>query len=92
MERRLATGPSPTSSRSSGCGRQELVIRTAGGPTPFVYRYEFGSTPTGTLVTLRADVTVGRGPALLGPLAAQAVKRGVDANFKTLRHLLERDA
>ena len=69
---------------------KELAIRTTRGPTPFVYRYAFASTGAGTLVRLYADVRVGSGAPLFGPLAAQAIKRGVNANFATLRDILER--
>ena len=68
---------------------EELAIRITKGPTPFVYRYEFATTGAGTLVRLYADVQVGGG-ASLRSLAAQAVKRGVNANFATLRDILER--
>ena len=70
---------------------EELSIRTTSGPTPFDYRYEFATTAEGTLIRLHGDVQIRAGAALLGPLAAKAVKRGVDANFATLRAILERD-
>ena len=69
---------------------EELAIGTTSGPTPFLYRYEFATTSAGTLVRLYADVRVGGAASLLGPLAAQAIKRGVNANLATLRDLLER--
>jgi uncharacterized protein YndB with AHSA1/START domain len=69
---------------------EELTIRTTSGPTPFLYRYEFAPAGAGTLVRLRADVRVGGGASLLGPLATQAIRRGVNANFATLRDILER--
>ena len=69
---------------------EELAIRTTSGPTPFLYRYEFATTGAGTLVKLYADVRVGGAASLLGPLAAQAIKRGVNANLATLRDILER--
>jgi carbon monoxide dehydrogenase subunit G len=64
-------------------------IRTTSGPTPFVYRYRFTREGEGTLVDLDATVELGGAAAMLGPVAARAVKRGVDANFATLRQLLE---
>ena len=70
----------------------ELSIRTRSGPTPFVYRYAFEPTDRGTLIRLRAEVWLGAAATVLGPLAAAAVKRGVDANFGALREILERDA
>lgn len=69
---------------------EELAIRTTSGPTPFHYRYEFATTYAGTLVSLYADVRVAGAASLLGPLAAQAIKRGVNANLATLRDILER--
>jgi carbon monoxide dehydrogenase subunit G len=64
-------------------------IRTTSGPTPFLYRYRFAREGDGTVVHLDATVELGGAAAMLGPLAARAVKRGVDANFATLRQLLE---
>jgi uncharacterized protein YndB with AHSA1/START domain len=69
---------------------EELAIRTTSGPTPFHYRYELATTRAGTLVSLHADVRIAGAASLLGPLAAQAIKRGVNANLATLRHILER--
>jgi uncharacterized protein YndB with AHSA1/START domain len=91
MERRLPTG-SATNELEIVALRspEELAIRTTSGPTPFAYRYEFEATAGGTLVRLHAEVRIGGGASLLGPLAAQAVKRGVNANFATLREVLER--
>jgi uncharacterized protein YndB with AHSA1/START domain len=91
MQRRLPTGPATNelevlTRRPPG----ELAIRTTAGPTPFTYRYEFTTSGPRTLVRLGAEVTLGGGAALLGPLAAHAVKRGVDANLATLREILER--
>ena len=68
---------------------EQLTIRTTTGPTPFLYRYEFAATGAGTLVKLYADVALGGAASLLGPLAAQAIRRGVNANFATLRDILE---
>jgi carbon monoxide dehydrogenase subunit G len=67
----------------------EFVVRTTSGPTPFVYRYRFARDGDGTEVQLEATVELGALAAMLGPLATQAVKRGVDANLATLRQLLE---
>jgi uncharacterized protein YndB with AHSA1/START domain len=66
-----------------------LGLRTTSGPTPFVYRYRFVADGAATAVELDATVDLGRAAALLAPLAARAVKRGVDANFATLKELLE---
>jgi carbon monoxide dehydrogenase subunit G len=63
----------------------EFVLRTTSGPTPFVYRYRFAADGDATVVALDASVEL-RGPAAL---VARVVKRGVDANFATLRQILE---
>ena len=67
----------------------EFGIRTTSGPTPFVYRYRFSSQEDETVVHLDATVELGGAAAFLGPLAARAVKRGVDANFAALKRTLE---
>jgi carbon monoxide dehydrogenase subunit G len=61
-------------------------IRTTSGPTPFVYRYRVSSDRRGTVVELDARVEL---PGLLAPLAARAVRRGVDANLAALKRILE---
>jgi uncharacterized protein YndB with AHSA1/START domain len=71
---------------------EQLAIRTTSGPTPFTYRYELAAAGTATHVTLHADVRLGGATSLLGPLAAQGIKRGVNANLARLRDILERDA
>jgi uncharacterized protein YndB with AHSA1/START domain len=63
-----------------------FAIRTTSGPTPFAYRYTLTGEPGATVVALDAEVELG----LLGPIAARAVRRGVDANLATLRDALER--
>lgn len=65
-----------------------LTIRTTSGPTPFVYRYTFEPAKNGTRITLNAEVDLGVAN-LLGPVAGRAVKSGVQANFATLKRLLE---
>ena len=67
----------------------EFGIRTTSGPTPFVYRYRFASEGADTVVRLDAGVELPGLAGALGPLAARAVKRGVDANFATLKRTLE---
>jgi uncharacterized protein YndB with AHSA1/START domain len=67
-----------------------FTIRTISGPTPFVYRYRFEPAEDGTRLTLTAEVEVSGLASLAPGLAAHAVRRGVDANFATLRSILER--
>ncbi len=66
-----------------------VVIEASDGPTPFTYRYEIHGVNGGTELELDAEVELGGAAALLGPLAARAVKRGVDENLATLKTLLE---
>jgi carbon monoxide dehydrogenase subunit G len=67
----------------------EFGIRTTSGPTPFSYRYRFASEGADTVVHLDATVELPRVAAVLGPLAARKVRRGVDANFAALKRILE---
>jgi ligand-binding SRPBCC domain-containing protein len=70
----------------------EFGIRTTSGPTPFVYRYRFARDGAGTVVHLDASVELPGVAAVLGPLAARGVRRGVDANFAALKRTLEAGA
>ena len=67
----------------------EFGIRTTSGPTPFVYDYQFGFDGEDTIVHLDASVELAGVAGVLGPLAARAVRRGVDANFTALKRTLE---
>lgn len=67
----------------------EFGIRTTSGPTPFVYDYRFVSDGKDTIVYLDASVELAGVAGVLGPLAAPAVRRGVDANFTALKRTLE---
>jgi Polyketide cyclase / dehydrase and lipid transport len=67
----------------------EFAIRTTSGPTPFVYTYRLAPDQGATQVGLHGDVELGGPASLLGPLAARAVKRGVDANLASLKAILE---
>jgi len=67
----------------------EFAIRTTSGPTPFHYRYRFAPDGAGTVVHLDASVELPGVAGRLGPLAARAVRRGVDANFAVLKRTLE---
>ncbi len=66
-----------------------VVIEASDGPTPFTYRYELHEADGGTELELDAEVELEGVAAILGPLAARAVKRGVDENLATLKRLLE---
>ena len=67
----------------------EFGIRTTSGPTPFVYRYRFSPRRQGTLVHLDGRVGLPSAASVVAPLAARAVKRGVDNNFAALKRTLE---
>jgi hypothetical protein len=91
MHRDLPTGPA-----ANGLEVFELepparfAIRTTSGPTPFSDRYTFASDGGGgTVLALDATADPGGAAKLLGPLAAHAVKRGVEANLATLKRTLE---
>ncbi|MDQ3994809.1 MAG: SRPBCC family protein [Actinomycetota bacterium] len=68
---------------------EEVVVRASQGPTPFTYRYRFTDENGGTMISLSAEVDLGGIGGLLGPFAARTVRRGVDANFESLKRLLE---
>jgi ligand-binding SRPBCC domain-containing protein len=67
----------------------EFVIQTISGPTPWRYHYRFDSEGAATVVHLQASVELPGLAGVLGPLAARAVSRGVDANFVALQRTLE---
>ena len=67
-------------------------IRTTSGPTPFLYNYRFAPDGADTVIYLNASVELPRATAVLGPLAARGVRRGVDANLAALKHALEASA
>ena len=70
----------------------EFGIRTTSGPTPFVYDYRLASDGKDTIVHLDASVELAGVAGVLGPLAARAVRRGVDTNFTALKRTLEGNA
>jgi hypothetical protein len=67
----------------------EFAIRTLSGPTPFIYRYRLSADAGATVLELDAEVKLPGPAALLGPVAARGVKRGVDANLAALKAILE---
>ena len=70
----------------------DFAIRTTSGPTPFLYRYRFAPDLADTVIHLDATVELPGATAVLGPLAARAIRRGVDANLAALKHALEANA
>jgi uncharacterized protein YndB with AHSA1/START domain len=90
MRRELPTGQ--VENELEILGREhptEFGIRTTSGPTPFVYRYRFAADGADTVVHLDASVDLPGATAILGPLAARGVRRGVDANLAALKQSLE---
>lgn len=64
-------------------------IGTSEGATPFSYRYRLELRGVTTRVHLDGEIEV-TGPArLLGPVATQAFKRGIEDNLQALRGILE---
>lgn len=93
MERELPTGRVENALEVFACEHPtEFGISTTSGPTPFSYRYRFASDGADTVVHLDATVELPALAAVLGPLAARGVRRGVDANFAALKRTLEASA
>ena len=92
MERELGAGRVENLEVFARRQSSELGIRTTRGPTPFVYSYRFAADGTGTIVHLEAQVELPGVAAVLGPVAARGVRRGVDANFAPLQRALEESA
>jgi hypothetical protein len=90
MERDLPAGPAQNELEVVGRDAPtEFAIRTTSGPTPFEYRYELSEVEGGTNLQFYAHVELGGVASILGPVARRAVKKGVDDNLRTLKHLLE---
>jgi uncharacterized protein YndB with AHSA1/START domain len=90
MQRQLRSGPAENQLEVfSREHPTNFGIRTTSGPTPFLYHYRFASDGIATVVHLNASVELHGVTAALAPVAARAVRRGVDANLATLKHTLE---
>ncbi len=68
---------------------ERYAIRVTSGPTPFLYRYTFEPQGDRTRMSLSAEGSLGGAADLLSPIASITVKRGVQANFQTLKAALE---
>jgi polyketide cyclase/dehydrase/lipid transport protein len=88
MRRELPTGSAENTLEILERTPTTFVIRTTSGPTPFIYRYRFIADGSATILELDATVDV-PGPAAL---VRRAIKRGVDANLATLKHIQEAGA
>ena len=64
-------------------------IRTISGPTPLAYEFRFTADGPGTVVDVTLRAELGGVASLLGPVARQAVRRGVDDNLAALKKLLD---
>jgi uncharacterized protein YndB with AHSA1/START domain len=90
IERDLPGGPAENELEILALSRPtQFDMRTTSGPTPFTYQYRFVSDDGATEVQLAAEVELSGVAGALGPLASRVVKRGVDANFATLKGILE---
>jgi hypothetical protein len=90
MQRELPTGRVENGLEVFECEvPTKFGLRTTSGPTPFVYRYRFDPEGELTIVHLDARVELNGVAGALGPLAARAVRRGVDANFVALKGTLD---
>lgn len=76
---------------------KKLSIKIISGPTPFVYRYTFEPSGQGTRLSLNAEVDKEGLVEVLGTkarfapesLLTHSLKAGVEANFKSLKDILE---
>ena len=90
MERQLPTGAASNQLEIVARERPyEFAIRTAMGPTPFLYRYEFALENDKTIVQLDAQVELDGVAAFMPHLAQRALKHGVDDNLAALKQILE---
>ena len=68
-----------------------FVIKTLTGPTPFLYDYRFTGNDSAATVNLTAQAELVGMASLVRPLAERGLQRGIDANLKTLRDILQHD-
>jgi Metallo-beta-lactamase superfamily len=67
----------------SVCDRDDI------GTERFHYEYTFSDDDDATSVELHARADIGPAPNLLGSLARRALASGIQANLRTLKHILE---
>jgi len=91
MKRELPSGPAINQLEViASTPPHEFTIRATAGPTPFLYRYQFGSQNGETVVQLDAQVELDGVATRLPQLARRAVKKGVNDNLATLKAILEK--
>ena len=66
---------------------RHFAIRTTAGPTPFLYRYQLSGENGQTVVQLDAEIELLAAAAFMPQLARRLVKKGLDANLATLKHV-----
>jgi uncharacterized membrane protein len=71
---------------------EDVTFTSLSGPTPFAYRYNVRPYAEATRLTLHGSINAEglHGPiSLLGPLAEQFFKRGMQDNLRVLAELVE---
>jgi len=71
---------------------KKLVFKSISGSSPLEQSFLFEPTTEGTRITSRLDLQTSGLMGLAEPLIASGLKREVDANFRTLKDLLESKA
>ncbi len=90
MSRELPRGRVENTLRVVEYERNKMyAIQVTSGPTPLRYRYEFEPEGRGTRVSLSVEGELGGVADLFPSFASIAVRRGVEANLRTLKGLLE---
>ena len=78
MERELSSGRAVNELEIVASERpRKFAIRTAAGPTPFLYRYRLSAEHGETIVKLDAEVELPAAAAFVPQLAQRLVKKGV---------------
>lgn len=71
---------------------ERFALSSVSGPTPLAYRYRLTPANGGTLLQLQGQISAAGLPgplAFAGPLAEAFFKRGLVANLRTLKRLIE---
>ena len=70
---------------------EEFIIKTTSGETTFKYNYIFTPKNGGTRLILEAEVKLSGFKDVISPILARFIKRGINANFQTLKNILEKN-
>ena len=91
--RRLPTGPAINDVEvTEFVPNSAFTLASRSGPTPFTYRYRLSPQGKNTHLRLEGEISgegLGRGFALLAPLATRLFERGMRANLAMLKQLVE---